>query len=116
MDLPVAVVETEEFLAAARKLMRDGERAALIDYLSANPTAGDLIQGTGGVRKLRWALQGRGKRGGARVIYFFHSEDIPLFALDIYAKNEKSDLSAEDRNDFKRLTKLLVQSYGKDVP
>lgn len=83
MDLPVAVVETEEFLAAARKLMRDGERAVLIDYLSANPTAGDLIQGTSGVRKLRWALQGRGKRGGARVIYFFHSEDIPLFALDI---------------------------------
>jgi hypothetical protein len=50
------------------------------------------------------------------VIYFFHSEDIPLFALDTYAKNEKSDLSAEDRNDFKWLTKLLVRSYGKNVP
>jgi hypothetical protein len=70
-----------------------------------------LIQGTGGVRKLRWALQGRGKRGGARVIYFYHGSDIPLFALAAYAKNEKSDLSQNDRNDFRRLTKLLVESY-----
>jgi hypothetical protein len=67
---PITVVETPEFLAASRGLLTDEERAVLVDYLAHNPTAGDLIPGTGGVRKLRWGLAGRGKRGGARVIYF----------------------------------------------
>ena len=93
--------------------MDDDERAILVDYLARNPTVGDLVPGTGGVRKLRWALGGRGKRGGARVIYYFHSEAIPLFALTAYAKNERADLSDAERNDFKRLTKVLVETYGK---
>ena len=62
------------------------------------------------MRKLRWRLEGRGKRGGARVIYFYHSADIPLFALSAYPKNERADLSQKDRNDFRRLTKLLIES------
>jgi len=53
----------------------------LVAYLAHHPTAGDLVPGTGGIRKLRWALPGRGKSGGARVIYFFHGTDLPLFAL-----------------------------------
>ena len=110
---PVTVVETPEFLAATRKLLADDERTALVDYLAHNPDAGDLIQGTGGLRKLRWAIEGRGKRGGARVIYFFHNTEFPLFALTAYAKNEKGDLSQKDRNDFRRLTKLLVETYGR---
>lgn len=91
--VPTAVVETPEFLSATRKLMTEAERTALIDYLAYHPNAGDLIPGTGGVRKLRWRLEGRGKRGGARVIYFYHSIDVPLFALTAFAKNEKTDLS-----------------------
>src|SRR6266851_454469 len=110
--VPVSVVEMPEFLSATRKLMSDEERALLVDYLAYNPTAGDLIPGTGGVRKLRWGLEGRGKRGGARVIYFYHGTDIPLFALTAYAKNERADLSQRDRNDFRRLTKLLAEAYG----
>ena len=110
---PVSVVETPEFLSATRKLMGEGERALLVDYLAYNPAAGDLIPGTGGVRKLRWGLAGRGKRGGARVIYFYHSADLPLFALTAYAKNEREDLRQEDKNDFRRLTKLLVESYAR---
>jgi hypothetical protein len=61
---PVTVIETPEFLAATRKLMEAGERGLLVDHLAHNPKAGDLIPGTGGVRKLRWGLEGRGKRGG----------------------------------------------------
>lgn len=110
---PITVVETPEFLAATRKLMDEEERLMLVDYLARHPTAGDLIQGTGGVRKLRWALEGRGKRGGARVIYFFHDADTPIFALTAYAKNEQDDLSMADRNDFRRLTKMLTASYGR---
>ena len=108
---PISVIETPEFLSATRKLMNDADRAVLVDHLARHPNAGDLIPGTGGVRKLRWGLEGRGKRGGARIIYFYHSVGIPLFALTAYAKNEQADLSQEDCNDFKRLTKTLVDSY-----
>ncbi len=80
---PITVVETPEFLSATRKLLTDADRAVLVDYLAHNPSAGDLIQGTGGVRKMRWGLEGRGKRGGARVIFFYHSADIPLFAYGL---------------------------------
>jgi hypothetical protein len=65
------------------------------------------------VRKLRWALEGRGKRGGARVVYYYHSQAVPLFALTAYAKNERADLTQADRNDFRRLTALLVETYAK---
>src|ERR1700737_2317770 len=99
---PISVVETPEFLSATRNLWDDEERAALVDYLAYNPMTGDLIRGTGGVRKLRWGLEGRGKRGGARVIYFYHSVDVPLFALSAYAKNEQADLSQKDRNAFRK--------------
>jgi hypothetical protein len=109
----VTVVETPEFIRRVEKLLDDDEREALIAFLAANPTAGDLIPGTGGVRKLRWALEGRGKRGGARIIHFFHSTLLPLFVLTAFAKNERTDLSQADRNSLQRLTKTLVNTYGR---
>ena len=109
----VTVVETAEFIRRIDELMDDDERAALILYLAENPTAGDLIPGTGGVRKLRWRLEGRGKRGGSRIIHFFHSSRLPLFLLTAFAKNERTDISGADRNSFRELTKLLVNTYGR---
>lgn len=109
---PVTVVETPEFLAAARKLMDDKERTLLVDYLAQNPTAGDVIPEAGGVRKVRWRLEGRGKRGGARVIYFYHSENVPLFALTAYAKNQRDDLTPAQRDGFKQLAKSVAETYG----
>jgi hypothetical protein len=114
--VPVSVVETPEFLSAARKLMSDEERTLLVDYLAYNPMAGDLVQGTGGIRKLRWGLEGRGKRGGARVIYFYHDAGMPLFALTAYAKNERADSSQQDRNGFRQLTALLVETFKRRKP
>lgn len=114
--VPISVVETPEFLSATRKLMSDEERTLLVDYLAYNPTVGDLIPGTGGVRKLRWGLEGRGKRGGARVIYFHHDAGMPLFALTAFAKNERADLSQQDRNDFRQLTTLLVKAFKRRKP
>lgn len=111
--VPISVLETPEFLSATRKLMSDEERALLVDYLAYNPTAGDLITGTGGVRKLRWGLEGRGKRGGARVIYFYHDAGVPLFALTAFAKNEQADLSQRDRNDFRQLTTRMVGAFKR---
>jgi hypothetical protein len=106
-------VETPEFLAAARQIMDEAERSSLVLYLAHNPEAGDLVPGTGGVRKLRWALEGRGKRGGARVIHFYHNERLPLFLFSIYAKNAQSDLSNAAKNALKKITKAIVEGYGK---
>ena len=97
IEIPMVVVETATFLARAAYLgMGETERTALIIYLASNPAAGTVVPGSGGVRKLRWALPGRGKSRGARAVYFYHNETIPLYVLDIYAKNEKSNLSPAD--------------------
>ena len=109
----MTVIETPEFLSACRKLMDEDERGRLIDYLAANPTAGAIVRETGGVRKLRWRLEGRGKRGGARIIYYHYNANVPLFALTAYAKNERGDLSAADRKSFKALVKTLIESYAR---
>ena len=109
----VTVVETPEFIARSAKLLTEAEREKLVDHLARNPTAGVLIRGTGGTRKLRWGLGGRGKRGGARVVYFYHSDVFPLFLLTVFAKNERTDLSQNERNDFRRLSKLLVDGYRR---
>jgi hypothetical protein len=109
----LTVVETPEFIRRADELMTEEEREAVIGYLASHPTAGALVPGAGGIRKLRWGLEGRGKRGGARVIYFFASSDVPLFALTMFAKNERADLTQDDRNAFRRLTKVLVETYRR---
>lgn len=111
---PMTVVETGEFLRDAKSLMLDAEREELIAFLGTNPTAGKLIPETGGVRKIRWALAGRGKRGGARVIYYFHSSRLPLFLLAAYGKNEKANLSTAERNAMKRLIPILVAGYSAE--
>lgn len=73
--------------------------------------AGSLIEGTGGVRKLRWAREGMGKRGGVRVIYYVHSEAMPLYLLTMFAKSERAKLSKAERNELAGLVDLLVHSW-----
>jgi hypothetical protein len=70
-----------------------------------------VIPGTGGVRKVRVASSGRGKRGGARVIYLFGGDNMPVFLLAVFAKNEKSDLSPAERNKLARMTAELMRSF-----
>lgn len=91
------VVETPVFLRRAEKLLTKVEHDELITYLAMHPLAGDEIVGTGGVRKIRFAAKGKGKSGGVRVIYYFYDRDIPIYALLIYGKNERADLTPEQR-------------------
>jgi hypothetical protein len=111
--VPVSVIETQEFLSSTSKMLTEAERALLIDYLAYNPGAGDVIPGTGGVRKLRWGLEGRGKRGGARIIHFYHNGDMPVFALTAFAKNDQTDLSQQSRNELQVLTRRLVDAFNR---
>ena len=103
----IAVVETEEFLDDVKRVLSEDEHDALILYVAQNPEAGDLIPDTSGLRKLRWAAKGKGRRGGSRVIYYFHNFDIPLFLMAIFAKNIQTDLTARQRKALARQLSAL---------
>ena len=90
--LLLTVVETTIFLRQAEKIWSEEERAALVDHIARNPEIGDVIPDTGGVRKMRWGRAGGGKRGGARVVYFYHHADAPLYLLLAYAKAQREDM------------------------
>lgn len=107
------IVELPEFQKRASDLLNDLEKTSIINYLAFHPLAGDLMQGTGGIRKLRWAAQGRGKSGGVRVVYYYQNMAMPLFLLTVFGKGEKANLSKSERNELAKLTTLLVQRYGE---
>jgi hypothetical protein len=111
MGLPITVAESSVFIAHADRILGQEGREQLIEFLAENPEAGVIIPATGGLRKLRWIAPGRGKRGGTRVIYYFHSENIPLFALDIYTKNEKADLNSDEKKAWKAVVQNIVRNY-----
>ena len=86
-------VETRLFTSLVAHYLSDDEYRALQHALTANPEAGDVIRGSGGVRKLRWGLAGRGKRGGIRVIYYLRARHGEVWMLTLYAKNEADSIS-----------------------
>ncbi len=87
-------IETKLFTRLIEDYLPDEEYSALQSALMANPEAGDLIRGSGGVRKLRWSVAGRGKRGGIRVIYYLRSQQGQIWMLTAYAKNEADTIPA----------------------
>lgn len=91
--------------------MPETERADIVSWLAANPESGDVIEGTGGARKLRFAGRGKGKSGGYRVITFFSGPDIPVFLLEIFAKNQKTDLTAIERRTLKLVLAEIADTY-----
>lgn len=103
-----SVIETEAYLRAAKDAgMADEERTAAVDLVAANPEAGDLLQGTGGVRKARLAGRGKGKSGGYRIVWYYGGGDIPVFLLTVFGKGEKANLTQGERNALRSLTATL---------
>jgi hypothetical protein len=107
----IVVAETASYLAWARKVLDDEEMDEIVDLLAADPARGVLIRGTGGVRKFRYAPEGRGKRGGVRIIYYFHSDIMPVYVLAGFAKNEKDDLTPSETNALRKLADALVARH-----
>ena len=87
------VVETSIFRSQANQIWSEAEREAFIEWISTNPEAGEVIPKAEGARKVRWAMQGRGKRGGARVIYFNLLDDGLIMLIAVYAKNEQENVA-----------------------
>ena len=106
------IVELPEFQKRVPKLLKEEEKTSIINYLAFHPRSGDVMQGTGGIRKLRWSAQGKGKSGGVRVIYYYHNGTMPLFLLTVFGKGEKVNLSKFERNELAKFTKLLLRYYG----
>jgi hypothetical protein len=109
----LSVVETPAYLDKAAKLMSETERAAVIDMIAASPTAGVLIRRTSGLRKIRIPLEGRGKRGGGRIVYWFHSNEYPAVLLWAFAKNEAADLTHEQRGRVMAVADALLKDFRR---
>ena len=99
----MVIVETRAFTARIDDLLTEEQYRALQLELVRRPTAGTTIPGTGGLRKFRWTASGRGKRGGSRVIYFWHPVSSRLLMLFAFAKNERADLTADQRKVLRRI-------------
>ena len=108
----VTVVETKAFTGRAKGRMSAAEVDRAIEVIARDPMCGDLIQGTGGIRKVRFAVKGRGKSGGVRIVYYYYNESMPVFLLTVFAKNEKADLARAERNALGKVARALRESYG----
>ena len=105
------VVETPAYLAAAKGVLAQDEQDEVVNTVAENPTAGTSLGG--GIRKMRVARSGGGKRGGARIIFLFSGQDIPVFLLTIFAKNEKANLTPKERGTLIATAKRIIEDYRR---
>ena len=109
----IAVVETASFVTDAKVCMTNEERTEAINMITANPECGDIVSGGGGIRKVRFAIGGRGKSGGVRIIYYFHNERVPVSLLAVFAKNDQVNLTRAETNMLGNAAKMLARKYGE---
>ena len=110
------VVESPDFAADAKAAgLDEGDVRRIIDHCAVRPDAGDVIPGTGGARKLRFAGRGKGKSGGYRVITFYSGASLPVFLLTVFGKGTKVDLTRAERNELRRELAGLVEDYRRGV-
>ena len=108
------VVETRAYLVAATRAgMTERERESAVALLSRNPDAGDLIVGSGGVRKVRVGGRGKGKSGGYRVLTLFKFADFPVFLLDVFAKGDKANVSEAEVQAMAKAVREIIEEFRK---
>jgi hypothetical protein len=96
-------IETTFFTGIVADYLSDEEQGKLQVHLIDHPDAGDIIKGTGGIRKIRWGAKGRGKSGGVRVIYYWRTAKGHIYLLSIYGKNEANDLTEKEKEYLRKL-------------
>ncbi len=99
----MVIIETRIFTQRINELLSDDEYRALQETLLNRPGMGDIVQGTGGLRKVRWKQKGHGKSGGVRVIYYWMTEDEQLYMLYVYPKSKQEDLTSEQKKALKSI-------------
>jgi RelE toxin of RelE / RelB toxin-antitoxin system len=107
------VVETPPYLADAERLFTPDEREAIVDLVASDPRCGVVVANAAGIRKVRFGFGGRGKTGGARVIYLFGGDDVPVFLLAAFAKNEKADLAPKERAAIAKTVTTMLADYRR---
>lgn len=107
----LTIVEVPEYIRRSEKLLTEEERRNIVNYLAANPRAGDIMEGMGGVRKLRWGQQGRGKSGGVRVDLLRSLRADAAYLMPLFAKKERANLTKAERNELAALVDILVSAW-----
>lgn len=102
------IVETPAYLSRAAKMLSQAERDEAVTMIATNPEAGDIIEGGGGIRKIRLATGNKGKSGGARIIYYFYDDAHPAFLLWVFAKKDQANLTAEQRAKLAKAVKTII--------
>lgn len=107
-----SVLLTSVFLRQAHEEgLGEDDLQSVVETIAREPLMGDLVVGTGGARKLRHAVKGRGKSGGVRTIHYYGGDDIPVFLLAIYGKSSKSNLTKSERNELAKLLPEIGRAY-----
>ena len=112
-NIPQVIVELPAYINEIENLWDESTQIEFKNYIGNNPLAGDVIQGTSGIRKIRWQGSGKGKRGGVRVIYYYYDESNPIFLLYAYPKNVKENLTEKEKKILQTLAKQLKNSMRK---
>ena len=99
------------FESKARSLLGDNGFDELLEFLARRPRLGRIIQGSGGLRKVRFASSGRGKRGGARVVYYYHSDEKPILLFLIYAKADQENMTDAQKSEYKKLLAKIIKEF-----
>ena len=116
IPLMQAVLVTPTFERQAAKAgLTDDEVADIVAALAADPLSGDLIPGTGGARKVRFARRGSGKSGGYRTIHYFGGDDVPIFLLALIDKRDTANLTKVERNELAIVLPKIADAYRKGV-
>lgn len=111
--MTITFIEAKPFTLRIKSLGADEELEALKKELVESPEKGEVIPGTGGLRKVRMRLPGRGKSGGARVLYIFLQVNYTIFFIFVYPKNEMENISAADKKRFKEVIDVIKENYNK---
>ena len=107
----ISIIETTQFIRKAEKLMSATERTELINLIASDPTRGNVIAGTGGVRKLRFARSGQGKSGSYRAVYYYYDENNPVLLFTVFGKNERANISTAEKQALYQLVQAIKQEF-----